>query len=86
MKKKMGRPPSKWVHKLANIQRDDEERLDYHDLSNLFGVTIRTVHGFCSKAEVVGEYYKTADKAVRKRFSVRELKKAAREYIERRTL
>ena len=80
-KKKIGRPPAKWVHELANLERDDNEYLDYHDLSELFGVTMRTVHGFCTKADVVGEYYKTDSNVVRKRFKVKDLKKAAVRFL-----
>ncbi len=81
LQKKMGRPPAKWVHELAKLDRDDSDYLDYHDLSELFGLTLRTVHGFCTKAEVEGEYYKTENKAVRKRFTIKALKIAAHRYL-----
>lgn len=79
--KKMGRPAAKWVHELAKLDELKQEYLDYHDLSKMFGITIRTVHGFCTKACAKGEYYKHENKVIRKRFSVQELKRAAVAYL-----
>jgi len=79
--KKMGRPAAKWVQELAQIDESKHEYLDYHDLSKMFGLTIRSVHGFCAKAGVSGEYFKHESKVVRKRFSAKELKRAASAYL-----
>ena len=80
--KKIGRPAAKWVHQLANLDEHKNKYLDYHDLSTMFGVTIRTVHGFCTKACAKGEYYKHENNVIRKRFSAQELKRAAVAYLE----
>jgi hypothetical protein len=79
--KKIGRPPAKWVYKLAELEMKDDDFLDYHDLSQMFGLTLRSVHGFCTKNRVEGEYYRHPNKVVRKRFRVDELKKAAHKYL-----
>lgn len=81
--KKIGRPAAKWVHQLAKLDGDKSDYLDYHDLSNMFGITIRTVHIFCSKASAEGEYYKHYNNVVRKRFSIPELRKAAQAYLKK---
>ncbi len=79
----MGRPAAKWVHQLAKLDGIKSEYLDYHDLSEMFDVTIRTVHGFCIKAGAKGEYYKHTSNVIRKRFSLYELKKAAQSYLKK---
>lgn len=81
--KKIGRPAAKWVHQLAMLDERKHQFLDYHDLSEMFGVTIRTVHGFCTKAGADGEYYKHENNVIRKRFTVRALKTAAKVYLEK---
>ncbi len=81
--KKIGRPAAKWFHQLAKLQGAKNEYLDYYDLSKMFGVTIRTVTGFCAKASAEGEYYKNDHNVVRKRFSVHELRKAAQAYLKK---
>jgi hypothetical protein len=82
-KKKIGRPAAKWVHKLAQLDESKHEYLDYHDLSKMFGLTIRSVHGFCTKASVRGEYYRHKNNVIRKRFSITELRKAAQAYLKK---
>ena len=82
-KRKVGRPPAKWVYELANLDLPDDQFLDYHDLAEMFGITIRTVHGFCSKAKVEGDYYKTADRTIRKKFKVSQLKESSMIYVKR---
>jgi|MDTC01.1.fsa_nt_gb hypothetical protein len=84
--RKMGRPPAPWVFELASSTEDGSKYLDYHALSNKFGITLRAVHIFCTKAGVEGEYYKTESRTVRKRFTVDQLRTAARKYLEQRTL
>ena len=81
----MGRPPAEWVHVLMKLDRPSDEYLDYHDLSNMFDLTIRSVHSFCTNAAVKGEYYQHESKKIRKRFKVSELKKSAKAYIASRT-
>jgi hypothetical protein len=85
-RKKVGRPAAKWVHQLANLDGLKQEYLDYYDLSQMFNVTIRSVHAFCTKACAKGEYFKNENKVVRKRFSVQELKTVAKAYIKRSML
>jgi hypothetical protein len=80
-KKKMGRPPAQWVYELTKLDESKEKFLDYHDLSEMFGLTIRSVHGFCTKAGAQGEYYKHENNVIRKRFSVHELKLVAKKYL-----
>ncbi len=80
-RRRVGRPPAQWVHQLAKLDGLKNEYLDYHDLSKMFGLTLRSVQGFCAKASVKGEYYRHESNAVRKRFSILELKRAAQAYL-----
>jgi hypothetical protein len=80
-KKKIGRPPAQWVYQLAKLDGSKDKYLDYHDLSEMFGLTIRSVHGFCTKAGAKGEYYKHENNVIRKRFSAHELKQVAEKYL-----
>ncbi len=48
----------------------------------MFGLSIRAVHGFCAKAGALGEYYRHENNVIRKRFTIKELKRAANAYIE----
>ena len=80
-----GRPPAKWMHRLAELDRSDDDFLDYHDLCELFQVSKRIMHGFCTKLDIPGEYYRFKGTTVRKRFKVRDLKLAAKKYIEMRS-
>ena len=81
VKKKIGRPPAAWVRELAELKKKDDDFLDYHDLCELFGVSLRSMHGFCTKAGVTGEYYRHENKVIRKRFRVKDLKKSAAAYL-----
>lgn len=81
VRKKIGRPPADWVRQLSELKKKDDEYLDYHDLCKLFDVSLRSMHGFCTKNKIKGEYYKHETNVVRKRFRVKDLKKAAALYL-----
>lgn len=81
VKKKIGRPPAEWVYQLSQLKNKDDEFLDYNDLCELFDISLRSAHGFCSKCGIKGDYYKHESKGVRKRFRVKDLKKAAALYL-----
>ena len=78
----MGRPPAKWVVDLAQSKEEGSTYVNYHELSKRYGITLRAVTIFCSKAKVEGEYYKAENNKVRKRFTIDQLRNAEKRYVE----
>lgn len=80
-KKSAGRPPAPWMYELANLKiEDNEERIDYKQLSEKFDISIRAAQAFCGKLSLQATYRLENRFAVRL-FYLRDLKKAAGDYI-----
>ena len=77
----VGRPPAPWFYELLKLDLPGDSFLDYYELSEKLGVTVKAVHGVCAKLGIPGEYYRTSTKGIRKRFYLRDLKRCVSAYL-----
>ena len=82
----IGRPPADWVYKLLALELPGETIMSYEEISERFQVTLRSVHAFGAKLKIPGEYYKSSERGIRKRFKLSDFKEAARIYLKNRGL
>ena len=79
--KRIGRPPASWVHQLT--EADFEKTwIDAYEIAERFELNVRTVKSFIQKLPVKPEHEIVNGKA-KARFKAKDLKKAARDYVEK---
>ncbi len=78
--KKMGRPPAPWVYEMDSLSIEENQYMDVYELSTSLHVPVSCLKAFFRKAEVKRKHEIQGGKA-RARFKIKDLKKAAREYI-----
>lgn len=80
-KKRIGRPPALWVHEIANLAKRDDQSFDVYELCEVTGVPVGSLKAFIRKAEVRRKH-ETNNGQVKAIFKVKDLKKAAKAYLE----
>lgn len=79
-KKRIGRPPASWMFKMVNI-RLDKQWTDAYEVADIFGLNVNAVKSFFRNLSLKPSHRIENGKA-RAQFKVKELKEAARLYIE----
>ena len=80
----VGRPPAPWVYELLRLDLPGDRLLDYYELSEKLGVTLRAVHGLCTQLDIPGQFYRKNITGIRKGFYYADLKRHVILYLKSR--